>query len=93
MKRPLLTIAFLCLLLAGCVSPWERFYAGIETPADYVYGGSTTCHRVDSPDDVKAYLRDGYAIFGESSFNAGGGVSLDSLQTQGEKVGADIVLY
>ena len=90
------TNSLLCLValaLGGCVSPWERFYSGIETPADYVYGGSTACHRVDSPDDVKAYLRDGYAVFGESSFNAGGGVSLDSLQAQGEKVGADIVLY
>jgi hypothetical protein len=93
MYRSYLTFGFLCLLLVGCVSPWERFYSGIEAPADYVYGGSTACHRVDSPDDVKAYLRDGYAVFGESSFNAGGGVSLDSLQSQGEKVGADIVLY
>jgi hypothetical protein len=93
MNRNPLTFALLCFLLVGCVSPWERFYSGIETPADYAYGGSTTCHRVDSPDEVKAYLRDGYAVFGESSFNAGGGVSLDSLQAQGEKVGADIVLY
>ena len=93
MNRIPLTFALLCFLLVGCVSPWERFYSGIETPADYAYGGSTTCHRVDSPDEVKAYLRDGYAVFGESSFNAGGGVSLDSLQSQGEKVGADIVLY
>jgi hypothetical protein len=90
------TTTLLCLValaLGGCDSPWERFYSGIETPADYAYGGSTACHRVDSPDDVKAYLLDGYAVFGESSFNPGGGVSLDSLQAQGEKVGADIVLY
>jgi hypothetical protein len=81
------------LFLVGCVSPWEKFYSGVETPADYAYGGSTLCRRVDNPEEVKAYLREGYLVFGESSFNAGGGVSLDNLQTQGEKVGADIVLF
>ena len=93
MNRTCLLLFSSFLFLVGCVSPWEKFYSGTETPADYVYGGSTTCHRVDSPEEVKAYLRDGYAVFGESNFNAGGGVSLDSLQGQGEKVGADIVLY
>ena len=91
--KPNLALCLLGILLVGCVSPWERFYSGSETPADYVYGGTTVCRRVDNPEEVKAYLREGYLVFGEASFNAGGGVSLDSLQSQGEKVGADIVLY
>lgn len=90
------TIPLLCLLalgLVGCTSPWEQFYSGTETPSDYVYGGTTQCYRVEKPEDVKEYLKEGYAVFGESNFNAGGGVSLGSLQAHGEKVGADIVLY
>lgn len=93
MNATRLLLLCLCLSLAGCVSPWEKFYSGVETPSDFAYGGTTVCRRVDNPEEVKAYFRDGYVVFGESSFNAGGGVSLDSLQAQGEKVGADVVLY
>jgi len=90
-KTPLLCL--IALILGGCTSPWEQFYAGTELPGDFVFGGTTQCYRVDKPEDVKEYLKDGYAVFGESNFNAGGAVSLASLQAHGEKVGADIVLY
>jgi PDZ domain len=90
------TLPLLCLValaFTGCTSPWEQFYSGTEIRADYVYGGTTRCFRVDKPEDVKEYLKEGYAVFGESNFNAGGGVSLAGLQSFGEKAGADIVLY
>lgn len=90
------TAPLLCLIalaLGGCTSPWEQFYSGTELPGDYAYGGATQCYRVDKPEDVKEYLKEGFVVFGESNFNAGGGVSLGSLQAYGEKVGADVVLY
>lgn len=90
------TAPLLCLIalaLSGCTSPWEQFYSGTELPGDYVYGGATQCYRVDKPEDVKEYLKESFVVFGESNFNAGGGVSLSGLQAHGEKVGADIVLY
>lgn len=99
MKRAAL---FVALLLTGCANGYQQFYRpnpGInaETVASHRVGPAPITPLVDhigsySPQVVSAYLSNAYFPIGYSDFTSGGRQSENGAISQGEKVGADLVV-
>ncbi|MGH3430652.1 MAG: PDZ domain-containing protein [Terriglobales bacterium] len=91
------------LLLAGCASGYGQFYQSTPGATPEVIAANRAAPPPKSPQlehaggangqaVVDAYLRQGYALIGYSSFNSGHRESESNAVAQGERVGADIVV-
>lgn len=93
MPRVFLTLA-VCALLSGCQNPWKDFYQGNALPEEAPFNGRPECVPTNDFDAaVKDAVRNGYVVFGQSSFNAGNNVKLYDLQSFGESIKADLIFY
>jgi hypothetical protein len=95
-------LALLTLLITGCASGYSQFYkpAPWATPEAIAKTRSAPApkepalaHAGGIPSDVvAAYARQGYVPIGYSSFNSGHQESDANAASQGEKIGADLVV-
>ncbi len=82
------------VLLSGCQNPWKDFYQGNALPENAPYSGKPTCVAVQEFDPViQEYIRNDFIPMGRTTFNAGNNVRLDDLQSFGESIKADVILY
>ena len=94
-RLDLLLICALGVFLTGCQNPWKDFYqATTIVPDSAPYHGSPSCIPSSNiGEDLKEYVRTDYILIGHTSFNSGGGVSLQQLKAFGEALKSDVVLY
>lgn len=92
-----LFVIFPILALFGCATnPFTKFSEDHSAKMNFIesYSGKTVLKTTDDlARDSLELRRRGYAPFGHSSFQARNGVNVRDLQEQGEKIGADYVLY
>jgi hypothetical protein len=100
MRRCTLTLP---LLLTACVSGYSQFYQSTPGATPDVIASLRAAPAPKSPHlehaggakggaVVDAYMRHGYALIGYSNFNSGRRETESNAVTQGERVGADIVV-
>jgi hypothetical protein len=99
MYRALFLLAF---ALAGCASGYSQFYRDTSgaTPEQIAATRANPAPQTPKLEHgsgnaqavVDAYVRHGYALIGYSSFNSGHRESDNSAESQGARVGADIVV-
>lgn len=98
MNKPIATLilALSGVLFSGCQgNPWRDFYQTYqELPAEAPFNGPPSCVPVPEFDaSVLEQLRNGFVVIGYTSFNAGANISLADLQSFGESIKADLILY
>jgi hypothetical protein len=90
-------LALASLLVSGCSTVIKQSYEGDPASSNLklsAYSGTTTVYgSVDPVGDARNLVAEEYARLGTSKFKTDGHVTYDELQSEGQDVGADIVLF